>query len=290
MNEIQTLIKYIEESEEQELINNIKKYKELLDAHGVAFVKEWINPKYNCREHTLFDANNNIIKNIDCRNYVYYIGSAYDSLSYIYDITDYLKNLNVIYFEHLSPFGIYCDASTLYVDKNKLDKFDQNKKNIIVAFYALLPLINIYSIGAKGYNGVKGNYEKCSLTLLLKHIGLSDEKILYSISKRHEQGTINGIEFILPPNHLKLYSLTNFLNNKSPFFEITEKIDLYTNSNKSILHITHKALRINQGSSVHHEKATFVTFVDNNNKIIDRKDQDVKDYIMSEKILDALMS
>jgi hypothetical protein len=266
MNEIEILIKHIEQSEEQKIINKIKKYRDSLFE--------------NIKKHNYTESNTNR----------YMINITYEKISYIYDIKDYLKSLNVIYFEHLAPFGVYCDGLTIYIDKNKLEQFDQYKRNIIVAFYALLPLINIYSIGATGYNGVKGNYEKCTLTLLLKHIGLSNEDKRYAISTRHKQGKINGMEFILPPNHFKLYSLTNFLNNNSPFFEITKKVELYNNPSKAILYITHKALRVNQGESVHFEKANFVVFVDDNNKIIDRKDQDVKDYILSEKILAALMS
>jgi hypothetical protein len=277
--------------ETQDNMNRFGVRSSLAKKHNYSYTLKKIHPIYKYMDDFYYDINGQEIIDKDCKLAISQIDGINKSIEFSIYIQNYLRNLNVIQSKNVSDHGMNCDGINLYVDNNIYTKYNLNEQLAIKFFYSLLPLINIHSIGKKGFNGKAGKFETSSLCLLGKHLGLfSYEKIRYSLSTRiSENETLEGLTFNLPQLEWKYSTLENLINSKNPLFKIKSLIKLPNNPNISQLEIIQYSIRVNQSCGLHKEKVEFITFIDDN-KILTLKNKDVKDWVTSQKMMDKLIS
>lgn len=263
----------------------------IMKEHNYSYTLKKLHPIYNYLDDFYYDINNEEITDKNCKSAISRVAGINESINFLIYIQNYLRNLNIVESKNVSDHGMNCDGINLYVDNNIYTKYNLNEQLAIKFFYSLLPLINIHSIGGKGFNGKAGKFEASSLCLLGKHLGLFGyEKIRYSLSTRiSENETLEGLIFNLPQVEWKYNTLESLINSKNPLFKIKSLMQLPNNPNISQLEIIQYSIRINQSCGLHKEKVEFTTFM-NAGKILTLKNKDVKDWVVSQKMMDKLIS
>lgn len=247
----------------------------------------------NVYDKIYFDKNNKII-NDDSKlkaieKLLYNLQSVQYSQKKFIEYMDYVRNLKIIEIEMDYKLGALCDSINLFIDKQKLYSYPEHQQKIILLFAILYPLLNIYKIDKNGYYGEAGRFELGTVGLIATCLGFTDDKIKYSINCRTDYIEVGGLILEFPPIEWKYNCLERLLFNNSPFCKIIESKKLTNNPNKKIIDVECKSLKFNKGERLSYDINTLTVFAENN-RLINKKDNDVKNYLLSQKILKTLIS